>query len=172
LSAKHLPVARALIAQARRAHLQSKLVNQLIYLCRLFSATRVTRLPKRRWEPGDAMPFAVSVVCFLPAKYNCPNEADNNLDTLFSCTDTLLFRVAPSRSPRGLAVCSCGRGWSMFAVFDGHGGTEVSKFCARYMPKMIVDLQAYRKGDMVRPKISVVIFVMVFEHMVRETCHQ
>lgn len=60
----------------------------------------------------------------------------------------------------------------MFAVFDGHGGTEVSKFCARYMPKMIVDLQAYRKGDMVRPKISVVIFVMVFEHMVRETCHQ
>eukprot|EP00514_Thraustochytrium_sp_LLF1b_P009730 CAMPEP_0184554124 /NCGR_PEP_ID=MMETSP0199_2-20130426/34112_1 /TAXON_ID=1112570 /ORGANISM="Thraustochytrium sp., Strain LLF1b" /LENGTH=411 /DNA_ID=CAMNT_0026950059 /DNA_START=249 /DNA_END=1481 /DNA_ORIENTATION=- len=36
---------------------------------------------------------------------------------------------------------------SMFAVFDGHGGSEVAKFCAKYMAREIVTLEDFQKGN-------------------------
>lgn len=42
-------------------------------------------------------------------------------------------------------------GLSMFAVFDGHGGTEVSKFCAKYMPDVIQSVPGFERKDWVRP---------------------
>jgi len=35
----------------------------------------------------------------------------------------------------------------LFAVFDGHGGQEVAIFCEKYMPEMLVNHEAYLKGD-------------------------
>mmetsp|Transcript_38536 Transcript_38536/g.46580 ORF Transcript_38536/g.46580 Transcript_38536/m.46580 type:complete len:351 (-) Transcript_38536:108-1160(-) len=36
---------------------------------------------------------------------------------------------------------------SMFAVFDGHGGTEVSKFCAEHMPRELLTMREYASND-------------------------
>lgn len=36
---------------------------------------------------------------------------------------------------------------SLFAVYDGHGGAEVAKYCALKLPQFIKDLQAYKDGD-------------------------
>lgn len=37
-------------------------------------------------------------------------------------------------------------GTSMYAVFDGHGGKEVSIFCARHFVKTLTDLDYFKKG--------------------------
>ena len=35
---------------------------------------------------------------------------------------------------------------SFFAVFDGHGGDEISKFCAEHLPYHIGKSKKYKKG--------------------------
>ncbi|ESO92097.1 hypothetical protein LOTGIDRAFT_180731 [Lottia gigantea] len=37
---------------------------------------------------------------------------------------------------------------SLFAVYDGHGGSEVAQYCALYLPKFIKNLSEYEKGDL------------------------
>lgn len=46
----------------------------------------------------------------------------------------------------------------LFAVFDGHGGPEVARFCSKYMSKEIVNLEAFQRGQ--------------FEDSLRETFHR
>ncbi|XP_026470944.1 LOW QUALITY PROTEIN: probable protein phosphatase CG10417 [Ctenocephalides felis] len=36
---------------------------------------------------------------------------------------------------------------SLFAVYDGHGGAEVAKYCAEKLPDSIKETQAYKNGD-------------------------
>ena len=43
-----------------------------------------------------------------------------------------------------------GSGVGMFAVFDGHGGQEVAKFVAKYMPSEFQKIAAEKKGDFVK----------------------
>ena len=43
----------------------------------------------------------------------------------------------------------------LFAVFDGHGGGEVAKFCQRYMPNEIQELEEYKSGMLEESLISV-----------------
>jgi serine/threonine protein phosphatase PrpC len=38
-------------------------------------------------------------------------------------------------------------GVSLFAVFDGHGGKEVSKYCERHIPKMLLAHEEFMKGN-------------------------
>lgn len=35
----------------------------------------------------------------------------------------------------------------LFAVFDGHGGVEVSKYCARHLPETVQKNSAFQRGD-------------------------
>ena len=37
---------------------------------------------------------------------------------------------------------------AMFAVFDGHGGKEVAKFCKKYMPGELAKSPDFREGNL------------------------
>jgi serine/threonine protein phosphatase PrpC len=37
---------------------------------------------------------------------------------------------------------------SLFAIFDGHGGYEVARFCARHVHEQLTRSPAYTRGDM------------------------
>uniref|UniRef100_A0A8C8SRC9 Protein phosphatase 1G n=1 Tax=Pelusios castaneus TaxID=367368 RepID=A0A8C8SRC9_9SAUR len=37
---------------------------------------------------------------------------------------------------------------AMFSVYDGHGGEEVALYCAKYLPEIIKDQQAYQEGKL------------------------
>ncbi|VDQ13926.1 unnamed protein product, partial [Trichobilharzia regenti] len=39
------------------------------------------------------------------------------------------------------------RGVSFFAVYDGHGGSEVARYCAEKMPKYLMEHPAYNKNN-------------------------
>lgn len=36
---------------------------------------------------------------------------------------------------------------SLFAVYDGHGGSEVATYCSNNLPDFIKNTEAYKKGD-------------------------
>ncbi|XP_053210593.1 probable protein phosphatase CG10417 isoform X2 [Panonychus citri] len=37
---------------------------------------------------------------------------------------------------------------SVFAVFDGHGGGEVAKYCARHLPNFLKNIKHYKEGNL------------------------
>ncbi|KAK4488890.1 hypothetical protein RD792_004680 [Penstemon davidsonii] len=37
---------------------------------------------------------------------------------------------------------------AFFGVYDGHGGKEVAKFCAKFLHKQVLEHEAYRAGDL------------------------
>ncbi|CAG9860828.1 unnamed protein product [Phyllotreta striolata] len=43
---------------------------------------------------------------------------------------------------------------SFFAVYDGHGGHEVAKYCSDKLPQFIKDCQAYKDGDISKALID------------------
>ena len=43
----------------------------------------------------------------------------------------------------------------LFGVFDGHGGSEVAKFCAEYMPKELEQHEYFQDGKLVEALIAV-----------------
>lgn len=36
---------------------------------------------------------------------------------------------------------------AFFGIFDGHGGAQVAKFCAKYMPDLFLSSEEYKRGD-------------------------
>lgn len=45
------------------------------------------------------------------------------------------------------AILDYGVNSSLFAVYDGHGGSEVAKYCALHLPEFIKENAVYKSGD-------------------------
>ena len=46
-----------------------------------------------------------------------------------------------------LAEISLPQGESLFGIFDGHGGQEVSRFCKEKLTEILVSLPSYQQKD-------------------------
>jgi hypothetical protein len=57
---------------------------------------------------------------------------------------------------------------AFFGVFDGHGGAQVAKFCAKYMPKLFLGSEEYKKGDIQQALISAYLEI---DEMLRKPEH-
>jgi len=58
---------------------------------------------------------------------------------------------------------------SLFAVFDGHGGDEVSKFCAKHIPEELPKLQAFKEKNYAQALKQVVLHM---DEMLQDPEHE
>jgi len=87
----------------------------------------------------------------MGAYLSAPVTEKNSLDStgpglVYGLSDMQGWRR--SMEDAHVATCNLERNLSMFAVFDGHGGTEVSKFCAKHMPEVIQHMPSFKKGEL------------------------
>lgn len=43
---------------------------------------------------------------------------------------------------------------AFFGIFDGHGGAQVAKFCAKHMPELFLNSEEYKRGDVEAALVS------------------
>lgn len=43
---------------------------------------------------------------------------------------------------------------AFFGIFDGHGGAQVAKFCAKHMPELFLSSEEYKRGDIESALVS------------------
>ena len=43
---------------------------------------------------------------------------------------------------------------AFFGIFDGHGGAQVAKFCAKHMPDLFLSSEEYKNGDIEKALVS------------------
>ncbi|XP_060687231.1 protein phosphatase 1G [Hemiscyllium ocellatum] len=80
-----------------------------------------------------------------------PNTVKNSCE---QCTDRYNFGVSAMQGWRVSmedahnCIPELDEETAMFAVYDGHGGEEVALYCAKYLPDVIKNQQAYRNGKL------------------------
>lgn len=57
---------------------------------------------------------------------------------------------------------------AFFGVFDGHGGAQVARFCAKHMPDIFISSEHYRNGDIKQALISTYLAI---DEMLRKPEH-
>lgn len=57
---------------------------------------------------------------------------------------------------------------AFFGVFDGHGGAQVARFCAKHMPDIFINSDHYKSGDIKQALISTYLAI---DEMLRKPEH-
>ncbi|CAF2635824.1 unnamed protein product [Rotaria sp. Silwood2] len=70
-------------------------------------------------------------------------EGSNN-NLLFSASSMQGWRM--SQEDAHNAILNLDNNTSLFAVYDGHGGSEIAVYCSRYLPEFIKKLDSYKEG--------------------------
>lgn len=57
---------------------------------------------------------------------------------------------------------------AFFGVFDGHGGAQVARFCAKHMPDIFINSDHFRNGDIKQALVSTYLEI---DEMLRKPEH-
>ncbi|CAF3618591.1 unnamed protein product [Rotaria sp. Silwood1] len=73
---------------------------------------------------------------------NTIEDSNNNLT--FAASSMQGWRM--SQEDAHNAILNLDDNTSLFAVYDGHGGSEIAVYCSQYLPEFIKNLDSYRQG--------------------------
>ncbi|CRL07935.1 CLUMA_CG020971, isoform A [Clunio marinus] len=97
-------------------------------------------------EMAKMMGFAANMGSYLD-KPETSKKSENNENEILQIGSSSMQGWRVNQEDAHNSILNFDENTAFFAVYDGHGGSEVAEYCSMKLPQFLQDLQSFKKGD-------------------------